>query len=233
MRVSFQAIHVSWAHAFPIFSDVPVLHVLRTLFGDGNLLVFPVRMETCCRSSVVFLDRCSTPSANAQLAYRDLLCDAYQNCLFHIVPVVISPSRQMWINRTDTPYYVCPYSIIPYDQFVHYFPEIDVHQLHQEQPQVQQQQQQHQSQHQQPQQQSHHQQQQRGGPSRAHNRARRFGNNTSGGGGSHKRTQNPNTNHQNGRRSRKNGPNHNNGQQRHQQQTKKKEPIETAATTKT
>ncbi|KAL5110839.1 hypothetical protein TcWFU_008736 [Taenia crassiceps] len=225
MRVSFQAVHVSWAHAFPVFSDVPVLHILRTFFGEGNLFVFPVRMETCCRPSVVFLDRSSAPSTNAQPAYRDLLCDAYQTCFFHIVPVVISPSRQMWINRTDTPYYVCPYSIIPYDQFVHYLPEIDVQQPHQVQSRASQQQ---------PQQRHHQQQQQqRGGPNRAHNRPRRFGNNTSGGGGSHKRTQNPNTNHQNGRRSRKNGPNHNNGQQRYQQQTKKKEPTETASISKT
>ncbi|VDK42662.1 unnamed protein product [Taenia asiatica] len=231
MRVAFQAIHISWAHALPVFSDVPVVHLLRTLFADRKLLAFPVRMETCCRSSVVFLDRSPTLSTNGQPVYRDLLYDAYRNYLFHIMPVFISPSRQMWINRTDTPYYVCPYSSIPYDQLVHYLPELDVQQPHQEQTQMQQQ---HNQQQQQPQQQlPHHQQQQRGGPSRAHNRARRFGNSTSCGGGSHKRTQNPNTHHQNGRRSRKNGPNHNNDQQRHQQQTKKKEPTETAATPKT
>ncbi|VDM19348.1 unnamed protein product [Hydatigera taeniaeformis] len=221
MRVPFQAIHVSWAHALPVYTDAPVLHILRTFFERRKLSAFPVRMETCCRSSVVFLERSSISSPNAQPAYRDILFDACQNYFFQLAPVVISPSRQMWINRTDTPYYYCPYSAIPYDQFVHYLPEVDVQQPQQEQVQMQQQQPQHR-----------HQQQQRGGPNHTHNRTRRFGNNSGGGGGAYKRTQNLHTNHQNGRRSRRNGPINSNGQQ-HQQRAKKKESNETTAVAKT
>ncbi|EUB62532.1 hypothetical protein ECG_04597 [Echinococcus granulosus] len=223
MRVPFQAIHVSWAHAFPIFEDVPALHILRTLFGDKKVSVFPVRMETCCRSSVVFLERLPPPSADAQPVYCDVLHTAYQYHLFNIVPVVISPSRQMWVNRTDTPYYVCPYSTISYDQCVHYLPDVDVQQPQQEQLQMEHRKHQ----------QSNHQQQQRGGPSQGHNRTRRFGNNNSGGGGSYKRPQNLHPNPRNSRRSRKNGSNHNNGQQQHQQQKKRKEPTATSATART
>ncbi len=122
MRVPFQAIHVSWAHALPIYSDVPDLHILRTFFSNSRTVVYPVRMETCCRASVAFLDCQSRLSPDPPL-YSDTLALACRSGLYIAAPLGIFPNRQTWLNHTDTPYYPCPYSTIPYRQLVEYYIE--------------------------------------------------------------------------------------------------------------
>ncbi|VDD77385.1 unnamed protein product, partial [Mesocestoides corti] len=123
MRVPFQAIHVSWAHALPIYSDVPDLHILRTFFSGDKTVAFPVRMETCCRASVALLDYQPPQSTTDQPTYSDLLALACRSGLYVAAPLGIFPDRQTWLNRTDRPYYPCPYSDIAYKQLVEYYPE--------------------------------------------------------------------------------------------------------------
>lgn len=122
MRVPFQAIHVSWAHAMPIYSDVPDLHILRTFFSNDRTVAFPVRMETCCRASVALLD-CQPSLSPESPAYSDMLALACRCGLYVATPVGVFPNRQAWLNRSNTAYYPCPYSDIPYQQLVEYFME--------------------------------------------------------------------------------------------------------------
>ncbi|CAH8547267.1 unnamed protein product [Schistosoma rodhaini] len=109
MRVPYQAIHVSWAHAFPVYSDIPDLHILRTFFNSGRVHAFAVRMETCCRASVAF----------------DILVNACNSGLFIAVPLLIYPRRQSWLNGSSIPYYPFTYSYIDYHSLVTFAVEED------------------------------------------------------------------------------------------------------------
>ncbi|VDN15188.1 unnamed protein product [Dibothriocephalus latus] len=118
MKVPFQAIHVSWAHALPVYCDVPDLHILRTFFSSNKTYAYAVRRETCCRASVAFLEQVSDKNPPS---YIDKLALACQSGLYMVSPLGLFPSRQMWVNRTKTPYYPCPYSEIDYTQLVEYY----------------------------------------------------------------------------------------------------------------
>nr|VZI41193.1 unnamed protein product [Spirometra erinaceieuropaei] len=118
MRVPFQAIHVSWAHALPVYCDVPDLHILRTFFSSNKTYAYAVRRETCCRASVAFLEQVSDKKPPS---YIDKLALACQSGLYMVSPLGLFPSRQMWVNRTKTPYYPCPHSEIDYTQLVEYY----------------------------------------------------------------------------------------------------------------
>lgn len=120
MRIPFQAVHVSWAHAMPCFLDTPDLHILRTFFENKQVSVFPVRMETCCRSSVVFLEKVPSLPSCEQPIYSDILASAAQFSIFYIAPLILNPIRQSWLNKSDTPYYHCPYTSVVYEEFVRY-----------------------------------------------------------------------------------------------------------------
>ncbi|CAL8087405.1 unnamed protein product [Calicophoron daubneyi] len=121
MRTSFQAIHVSWAHAFPVFSDIPDIHVLRTYFSSGQTQAFAVRMETCCRASVAFGEPYPQPySTNGLL---DTLVSACNSGLYMAIPVALYPSRQCWLNGTNIPYYPFTYSAIDYSALVSFIPD--------------------------------------------------------------------------------------------------------------
>lgn len=125
MRVPFQAIHVSWAHAFPIYCDVPDLHILRTFFASGKTVAYPARMETCCRASVVLLDCVPNTKSNEQ-TYTDILALACRNGLYVVSPLGLFPNRQMWVNRTNKSYYPCPDSEIVYTQLVECYNEDEI-----------------------------------------------------------------------------------------------------------
>ncbi|KAA3682046.1 uncharacterized protein DEA37_0008506 [Paragonimus westermani] len=116
MRVPFQAIHVSWAHAFPVFSDVPDIHVLRTFFASGRVHAFAVRMETCCRASVAFGE--SYPPPYSASGLLDILVTACNSGLYMAVPLALYPNRQSWLNGTNIPYYPFKYSAIDYSALV-------------------------------------------------------------------------------------------------------------------
>lgn len=119
MSVLFQAIHVSWAHAFPVFSDIPDLHLLRTFFNSKSICAFAVRMETCCRSAVCFGE---PYSSNGIL---DTLVTACNSGLFNVIPLVLYSKRQCWLNDTDVPYYPFTYSAIDYQSLVSFVIEDD------------------------------------------------------------------------------------------------------------
>lgn len=132
MRTPFQAVHVSWAHALPIYSDIPDLHILRTLFNSGNTCAFAVRMETCCKASVCFLEHVSRPPL-AQ-GYMDTLALACRSGLYMVSPLCLFPNRQTWLNNCAQTYFPCPYSEIDYTQLVEYLPEDPAEQTIQSQP---------------------------------------------------------------------------------------------------
>ncbi|THD28720.1 hypothetical protein D915_000417 [Fasciola hepatica] len=121
MRTPFQAIHVSWAHAFPVFSDVPDIHVLRTFFSGGRVHAFAVRMETCCRASVAFGEPYPPPYSSSGLL--DILLNAYNSGLYMAVPLAMYPNRQAWLNGTNIPYYPFTYSAIDYPSLVSFVDE--------------------------------------------------------------------------------------------------------------
>lgn len=121
MRTPFQAIHVSWAHAFPVFSDVPDIHVLRTFFSSGRVHAFAVRMETCCRAAVAFGEPYPPPYSSSGLL--DILLNAYNSGLYMAVPLAMYPNRQAWLNGTNIPYYPFTYSAIDYPSLVSFIDE--------------------------------------------------------------------------------------------------------------
>lgn len=121
MRIPFQAIHVSWAHAFPVFSDIPDIHVLRTFFSSNRVHAFAVRMETCCRAAVTFSEPYSYPYSSHGLL--DTLVSACNSGLFMAVPIAIYPNRQSWLNGTNLPYYPFSYSMIDYPSLVSFIPD--------------------------------------------------------------------------------------------------------------
>ncbi|KAK4471891.1 hypothetical protein MN116_005277 [Schistosoma mekongi] len=123
MRVPFQAIHVSWAHAFPVYSDIPDLHILRTFFNSGRVHAFAVRMETCCRASVGFGEQYSQPYSSH--GFLDILVNACNSGLFMAVPLLIYPKRQSWLNGSEIPYYPFTYSYIDYQSLVTFAVEED------------------------------------------------------------------------------------------------------------
>lgn len=116
MHVPFQAIHVSWAHAFPVFSDIPDLHILRTFFSNDRIHAFAVRMETCCRASVAFAEPYSQPYSAS--GFLDVLVAACNSGLYTATSLAIYPNRQSWLNGTGVPYYPFSYSIIDYPSLV-------------------------------------------------------------------------------------------------------------------
>ena len=172
----------------PCFLDTPDLHILRTFFENKQISVFPVRMETCCRSSVIFLERVpSLPSCEHPM-YSDILATAAQFSIYYIAPLVLNPARQAWLNKSDTPYYHCPYTSVVYEEFVRYESGQGAMEPTDEMPQEEEQQS---PRHRHPQQPV----QQRGrggGPSthQAQNRSRRFGNGGQSAGGGFRRPQN-------------------------------------------
>ncbi|VDQ06626.1 unnamed protein product [Trichobilharzia regenti] len=123
MRVPFQAIHVSWAHAFPVYSDIPDLHLLRTFFNSGRVHAFAVRMETCCRASVAFGEPYSQPYSSH--GFLDILANACNSGLYMAVPLLIYPRRQCWLNNSSIPYYPFAYSYIDYQSLVSFAIEDD------------------------------------------------------------------------------------------------------------
>ncbi|CAH8496663.1 unnamed protein product [Schistosoma turkestanicum] len=123
MKVPFQAIHVSWAHAFPVYSDIPDLHILRTLFNSGRVHAFAVRMETCCRASVAFGEPYSQPYSSH--GFLDILVNACNSGLFIAVPLLVYPKRQSWLNGSSIPYYPFTYSYIDYQSLVTFAIEDD------------------------------------------------------------------------------------------------------------
>ncbi|XP_018650800.1 hypothetical protein Smp_097090.1 [Schistosoma mansoni] len=123
MRVPYQAIHVSWAHAFPVYSDIPDLHILRTFFNSGRVHAFAVRMETCCRASVAFGEPYSQPYSSH--GFLDILVNACNSGLFIAVPLLIYPRRQSWLNGSSIPYYPFTYSYIDYQSLVTFAVEED------------------------------------------------------------------------------------------------------------
>ncbi|CAH8547244.1 unnamed protein product [Schistosoma rodhaini] len=123
MRVPYQAIHVSWAHAFPVYSDIPDLHILRTFFNSGRVHAFAVRMETCCRASVAFGEPYSQPYSSH--GFLDILVNACNSGLFIAVPLLIYPRRQSWLNGSSIPYYPFTYSYIDYHSLVTFAVEED------------------------------------------------------------------------------------------------------------
>ncbi|CAH8848382.1 unnamed protein product [Trichobilharzia szidati] len=123
MRVPFQAIHVSWAHAFPVYSDIPDLHLLRTFFNSGRVHAFAVRMETCCRASVAFGEPYSQPYSSH--GFLDILANACSSGLYMAVPLLIYPRRQCWLNNSSIPYYPFTYSYIDYQSLVSFAIEDD------------------------------------------------------------------------------------------------------------
>lgn len=118
MRIPFQAIHVSWAHAFPVFSDIPDIHLLRTFFATGRVHAFAVRMETCCRASVALGEPYPPPYSASGLL--DVLVTACNSGLYMAVPLALYPDRQSWLNGTNTPYYPFKYSAIDYAALVNF-----------------------------------------------------------------------------------------------------------------
>ncbi|TNN17186.1 hypothetical protein EWB00_011310 [Schistosoma japonicum] len=123
MQVPFQAIHVSWAHAFPVYSDIPDLHILRTFFNSGRVHAFAVRMETCCRASVGFGEQYSQPYSSH--GFLDILFSACNSGLFMAVPLLIYPKRQSWLNGKEIPYYPFTNSYIDYQSLVTFVVEED------------------------------------------------------------------------------------------------------------
>ncbi|CAH8482214.1 unnamed protein product [Dicrocoelium dendriticum] len=121
MRTPFQAIHVSWAHAFPIFSDVPDIHVLRTFFTGGRVHAFAVRMETCCRASVAFGEPYPPPYSASGMS--DYLVTACNSGLYMAAPLALYHSRQSWLNGTGISYYPFSYSAIDYPALVSFVHE--------------------------------------------------------------------------------------------------------------
>ncbi|KAM7537147.1 hypothetical protein Aperf_G00000073541 [Anoplocephala perfoliata] len=117
MQVPFQAVQVSWAHAAPNFLDTPDLFLLKNFFKSNQLYVYPVRMESCCRADVVFLEKVDTPDGSR---YEDILVKAVEANIYHTVAKVISVPEQLELNRSDKPYYFCPYSKA-YDKMVFYY----------------------------------------------------------------------------------------------------------------
>ncbi|CAH8563004.1 unnamed protein product [Heterobilharzia americana] len=123
MRVPFQAIHVSWAHAFPVYSDIPDVHLLRTFFNSGRVHAFAVRKETCCRASVAFSEPYSQPYSSH--GFLDILVSACNSGLYMAVPLLIYPKRQSWLNGSAIPYYPFTYSYIDYRSLVTFAIEED------------------------------------------------------------------------------------------------------------
>ncbi|KAL3313194.1 hypothetical protein Ciccas_008205 [Cichlidogyrus casuarinus] len=149
MRLPFQAIHVSWAHALPLFNDMPEMHLLRTFFSSGQIHATSVRMETCCRASVVFTDLMVVskqtpqnmvptgpfptnlsqdpqefpPLGDAQLKMVDVLAICCRTGLYTVAPLVIYPSRQCWLNQSETPYFTYDGGDIDYQSYVSYIME--------------------------------------------------------------------------------------------------------------
>lgn len=121
MRTPFQAIHVSWAHAFPVFSDVPDIHILRTFFASGQIHASAVRMETCCRASVAFGEPYPPPYSTSGLL--DILVNACNSGLYMAIPLALYPNRQSWLNGTNIPYYPFTYSAIDYPALVSFIAE--------------------------------------------------------------------------------------------------------------
>lgn len=121
MQIPFQAIHVSWAHAFPVFSDIPDIHVLRTFFSSGRVHAFGVRMETCCRAAVAFSEPYPHPYSSQGLL--DTLVSACNSGLYMAIPTAIYPNRQTWLNGSNIPYYPFTYSVIDYPSLVSFIPD--------------------------------------------------------------------------------------------------------------
>nr|CDS29473.1 hypothetical protein HmN_000234000 [Hymenolepis microstoma] len=102
MKVPFQAVSVTWAHARSSFVEVSDAKFLTRYFKAPEMYIFPVRNETCRRPAVVFFEKQGR-------RYQDILDKANRNGECAFSEEVIKLDDQFELNRTTTAYYYCSY----------------------------------------------------------------------------------------------------------------------------
>ncbi|KAM3185395.1 hypothetical protein ACTXT7_006441 [Hymenolepis weldensis] len=108
MKIPFQAVSVTWAHALSPFVEVSDNNFLKRYFEDSHLYIFPVRNETCYRSEVIFLNKIGESNDDPQ--YQDVLDQARNDGQCEFSEEIIKLDEQFELNKTQIAYYYCPYT---------------------------------------------------------------------------------------------------------------------------